>query len=174
MGSQYCSAGLVVQGCTADIRGNTISGFLNANGVSSGGRTGYGIYLDCNNTVVAANMLTGCKHQLTCASRSYVMQGLTVDSNTVSSAGTPTSEATLDLHANVVGAPIFSRNSIYAVRAAFGIRNGGARILDNDIVCQRPRTLPRHSSGWMSIRTCTALRYQATAWIAAVTCACSA
>lgn len=137
LGSSYCSAGLVVQGCVADIRGSTITGFLNANGVSSGGRTGYGIYLDCNNTTVDACTLSGSKHQLTCASRSFVMKGLTVSGNTVSSADTPTSEATLDLHANVVGVPEFSGNTIFADKAAFGIRNGGARMVDNTIICKR-------------------------------------
>lgn len=136
--SQYGSAGLVIQGCNSQVFGNTISGFLNANGVSSGGRTGYGIYMDCNNSYVYGNHLEGCKHQFTCASRSYVMSGLLVQRNYASSLGQSTSEAVFDLHANVLGKPVFCNNEIFAQRSAFGIRNGYAEIRENYIYSNRP------------------------------------
>lgn len=136
-GSSYGSAGLVLQGCNAHVDRSVIFGFLNANGVSSGGRTGYGVYIDCNNTVIDGNTIGGCKHAITCASRSFVMRGLTVTGNTVSSIGATNPEAVLDLHANVLGSPVFSKNTISAARSAFGIRNGGAKIMDNTIYCDR-------------------------------------
>ncbi|XKX17579.1 tail spike protein [Klebsiella phage phi1_175008] len=136
--NQYGSAGLVIQGCNSQIVGNIVSGFLNANGVSSGGRTGYGIYLDCNNTLVQGNHLEGNKHQLTCASRSYVMSGLLVTRNYATSLGQTTSDAVFDLHANVLGKPVFCNNEIFAQRSAFGIRNGSAEIRENYIYSNRP------------------------------------
>lgn len=137
-GSRFCSAGVVVQGCDASLTDNLISGFLNSNGVSTGGRTGYGFYIDCNNTVAIGNHLEGNKHQLTCAARSYVMSGLLVSGNTASSIGQTTSEAVFDLHANVLGLPVFENNDIRAQRAAFGIRNGSVKISGNYIYSNRP------------------------------------
>lgn len=137
-GSSYCSAGLVLQGYNANIQNNVISGFLNANGVASGGRTGYGIYIDCNNTLIQNNTLSSNKHQVTCASRQFVMKGLTVIGNSASSYGIPTSEAVFDLHANVLGSPLFGYNTIHASRSTFGIRNGGAKMIGNSIYSYRP------------------------------------
>lgn len=137
-GSNFCSAGLVLQGYNANIQNNIISGFLNANGVSSGGRTGYGIYIDCNNTLIQNNTLSSNKHQVTCASRQFVMKGLVVVGNNASSYGISTSEAVFDLHANVLGVPLFGYNTIHASKSSFGIRNGGAKIIGNSIYSYRP------------------------------------
>lgn len=136
-GSNFCSAGLVLQGCNATVDRSVVFGFLNANGVSGGGRTGYGVYVDCNNTTIDGNTIGGCKHAITCASRSFVMRGLTVTGNNVSSIGATNPEAVLDLHANVLGSPVFANNTISAARSAFGIRNGGAKIVDNTIYSDR-------------------------------------
>ena len=138
LGSSYCSAGLVLQGYNANITNNVISGFLNANGVASGGRTGYGIYIDCNNTLIENNTLSANKHQVTCASRQFVMKGLVVIGNNASSYGISTSEAVFDLHANVLGVPLFGYNTIHASRSTFGIRNGGAKMIGNSIYSYRP------------------------------------
>ncbi|MCO7511783.1 hypothetical protein NJH77_21265 [Serratia fonticola] len=138
-GSKYCSAGLVLAGSVAKVEASDFGGFCNINGVSTGGRTGYGVYLDCNDTVVDSCHFRDNKHNLTCASRSYVMSGLVVNGcETDTILGSDYNVlAAFDLHANVVGVPTFTKNHIRCAGAAFGIRNGGARMTDNYIESDR-------------------------------------
>ncbi|MCE9899650.1 phage tailspike protein [Raoultella terrigena] len=132
-GSEYCATGINLIGSVASIAGSNIVGFKNKNGVESGGRTGYGIYIDCHDTVVSSTHISDCKHNLSCASRDYVMEGLLVQG-----CGGHFSElACFDLHANVGGTPVFTGNTINATGAGFGVRNGSARIANNYIFSQR-------------------------------------
>lgn len=137
IGSQYCSAGLVIQGCVGDVKGCFISGFVNTNGVPSGGQTGYGVYDDCNNFAVDNTTFANCKHCYTSASRQYVKKGVSVANCNADSTGVSNAQAVFDLHANIVGLPSFDNNTISAGKAAFGFRNGSARVTGGKIISRR-------------------------------------
>lgn len=138
-GSSYCNVGLSVIGSVAHVHECWIGGFCNLNSIESGGRSGYGVYVDCHDTLLQNNYYLNNKHHATCASRDFVMRGFTVRGGSSKSEKSSLYNvmASFDLHANIIGTPVFEGINIDTAGAAFGIRNGSARICKNTIRIRR-------------------------------------
>jgi hypothetical protein len=139
-GSEYCGTGISIIGCNATINNTSVSGFCNIQGLPLPGRTGYGIFVDCNNTIIDNCFFKANKHHVSCASRDYVMSDLLIKN---CSALTTLADrfkdvnAAFDLHANVIGNVEFNNLYINTQGPAFNIRNGDAHIYGCNIISSR-------------------------------------
>lgn len=140
IGNRYCGAGLLLIGCSGHVFDSDISGFTNTQGLPAPGRVGYGIYVDCNDTLIENMTFKNNKHHVTCASRDFVMDGFILKNSmgfTDNSDKTFNVNAAFDVHSNVLGTPIFSNLDITTVGPAFNIRNGSAKIDNCKITSRR-------------------------------------
>ena len=139
-GSESCGTGISIIGCNATINNTSVSGFCNIQGLPLPGRTGYGIFVDCNNTIIDDCFFKSNKHHVSCASRDYVMSDLLIKNCSALTSLTDRSKdvnAAFDLHANVIGNVEFNNLYINTQGPAFNIRNGSAHIYECNIVSSR-------------------------------------
>lgn len=155
IGSSYCAVGLGMQGCVGRVTNCLIGGFLHANGTSA--RVGYGIYLDGCDLVVSGNNFYNNKHCVTSASRRYLACGIVIENNLADTTDASTAEAVFDMHYNVVGVPVIQNNHIYAGKAVFNARNGGAKFINNYIY--NNRTDGNTSPGVIAAYECPTVYY---------------
>lgn len=154
-GSSYCAVGLGLQGCIGRVENCLFGGFLNANGTSA--RVGYGIYLDGVDLVVTGNNFYNNKHCVTSASRRYLACGIVIENNHADTVTASNAEAVFDFHYNVVGVPVVQNNHIYAGKAVFNARNGGAKFVNNYIYNNRTDT--NSSPGVIAMYECPNVYY---------------
>lgn len=154
-GSTYCAVGLGLQGCVGRVENCIFGGFLNANGTSA--RVGYGIYLDGVDFVITGNVFYNNKHCVTSASRRYLACGIVIENNHADTMAASNAEAVFDFHYNVVGVPVVQNNHIYAGKAVFNARNGGAKFNNNYIY--NNRTDNNSSPGVIAMYECPTVYY---------------
>lgn len=137
-GNDHAKVGIQVHyGQGGTIRNPRVMGFWNSVGTTGGGRLGYGVNIGSNSVKVIGGGSYRCKHAVTGGPREYKVDAYEVDGMSVmeSLSDLATSVGgSLDAHAGVIGSPIFQNNKVWALKAAFNLRNGYGIVKQNRIV----------------------------------------
>jgi hypothetical protein len=145
-GNDYAHTAIFVEGENFIINNNRVSNFFNIQGISGGGRLGYGVANYANNTATYNNTIVDCKHGYTTGPRNYAISGASIYGNTITenysrTVGTlgvvnVTNEyaGSIDAHAGVSDVVLIYNNKINCQGRAFFIRNGKALIENNEVI----------------------------------------
>lgn len=137
IGNAYAGEGIAVSGENAIVERNTVSGFLNTQGLPLPGRLGYGVNVGANNTVVRDCVLTNNKHGVTGGSRVAVIRNTAIVHNQITediTLAAGTFAGSIDMHCGHTGRLIVSDNAVAGYSALINVRNKTASITRNTLL----------------------------------------
>lgn len=145
--NDFGGMGVHLSGDGVVVRRSRFDDILNTQGITGGGRLGYGVQTTANGARIEDCSFYRCKHSYSGGPRDFVAQGFTASDNTVVESaadpatitggalnGTAWYTGALDMHAGMVGTARHLRNTVYHVGIAVNVRNGDAEIVGNKFV----------------------------------------
>lgn len=143
IGNQYASCGAGFYGENVTVRNCDIRKFFLTQLLAVGGRTGYGLLFNANNSICENNKFADCKHGFSAGSHYSVAQNLIVRGNTFTednslpytvSDSSPLFQGSIDFHCGVAGAVVIENNLVYCYAKGLSIRCKSAKITHNTFV----------------------------------------
>jgi hypothetical protein len=137
IGNDYAQMGInLVHSHSALVTNCYIRNLWNQDGISGGGRLGYGVNIAGNNVTVTGNTFYDCKHSVASGPRAYNVGGIHVQGNFIYE--DPAKYATsvggsIDCHAGAFDVPHFEDNHIWCLKQAFNVRCGQGHIRGNQV-----------------------------------------